>query len=360
MRGAADFEAQVEVLVEVARPVHSEAHQVAVHVVGLHSLVPEVETGGPPEIVRSGLRHDVHHHAGRLHFGAVGADLDLHLLEGVHVEVELRTAVRLVVGDVRPVQHVDVLSGEHPVAPERELVSGLGAPDVDAVRGYSGNLGDHRPGIPGVRDVLHHFLGEVEGHVRRLGLDHRRLAGHRDRLLDARDGELRVQGERGVRRDPDSFKHLRAEAAEREGDLVHPGRNVPEAKGAVSSGHRGTGTTEDVGPGDRHRDPGENAGRGVRHPALQGSRLFLGQNRRGKENKADTQEQTPHGEPPHISVPKPRARWPRCCRSGPTHAAATLGWAGGVAGNAWMMGPINPTPSVGYIRSEGWASNGQT
>ena len=43
--------------------------------------------------------------------------------------------------------------------------------------------------------------------------------------------------------------------------------------------------------------PGRDAGRGVRHPALQGSRLFLGVERRGKEKNSEKKKEMAHGNP---------------------------------------------------------------
>ena len=57
-------------------------------------------------------------HAGRHHLGAVRADGELHLLERLDVEIELRGAVVLVVGDVGAVEDVGVLARIDAVAAE--------------------------------------------------------------------------------------------------------------------------------------------------------------------------------------------------------------------------------------------------
>ena len=200
-------------------------------------------------------------------------------------------------------------------------------PDVDPVRGHAGHLRDHGPRVARVRDVLHHFLGEVEGHVGGLRLDDGRLPGDRDRLLERRDAQFGIEGERRVRGDADALVDLLAEPAEREGDLVHAGRNVREAVRPVTGGHRAPGSAEDVLPGDRHDGSGKHAGRGVGDPALQGARDLLGGERQGKEQGSEQEKKTSHGNLPQGSESR---------------------------------APENPTPPVGYIRSAGRASNAET
>ena len=80
------------------------------------------------------------------------------------------------------------------------------------------------------------FLGEVGAHRRRRGVDDRRRAGDRDRLLQRGDLQLLIDGQRLVDDDANALALDGLEAGELEVDVVDAWRQREEAIGAVGAG----------------------------------------------------------------------------------------------------------------------------
>ena len=151
-------------------------------------------------------------------------DLDLHLFERIDVEEKLRGAVAGVVGDVRAVQNVGVLTWIDAVPAKRDLVAGLGPADVDRAGGHAWRLRDHRPCVARVGHGLHQVLRKRETDIGRSGLDDRRCARDGDRLGEATHSEGRIKRERRRRLNSDIAVSLRAESGELECHAVNANR----------------------------------------------------------------------------------------------------------------------------------------
>ena len=89
------------------------------------------------------------------------------------------------------------------------------------------------------RDVLERLLIEVRARAGMRRVDHRRLAGDRDRLLQRSDAQLLFQLDGAPGFDADALAPNGREARHREGDGVDADRQVLEPVEALGVGGRG-------------------------------------------------------------------------------------------------------------------------
>ena len=149
------------------------------------------------EIVRAGLRRHVHDAtAGAPHFGVVGVDLDLHVLDRFNRRIG-RGAI-LQVGDREPVNEV-VVGAHRPAAHRHGRVPHLilHPVPVRVAACLDGRLQvRHEENAPaGRRNGLERFCVEDVAGRRVRRLDQWRLAGHRDRFLEGADLEHDVEAD---------------------------------------------------------------------------------------------------------------------------------------------------------------------
>ena len=226
---------------------------------------------------------------------------ELEVLEAAVVEVAGVPRGRL--GHVDPFEQRAVLVAEAEGL-ETGLGAGVRAAHVVALHLEAGGLGHRRPDVPGVRDVLEEFLGEVHAGGGGLHVHHRRLAGDGDRLFEGADLKGGVHRQGGVQRHLDVLPNHRAEAAERKADRVDPGGQRRERVGALASGnhhpfldHRRTRGSDRYAR--KHR-----SGRVARRPDEAASEL-LGAGRYGQRER-DSENREPGKSLSHESPPGER------------------------------------------------------
>ena len=225
-------------------------------VLGLEVVV-EADARG----VAAALADELRQHAGIRHLGRVAGRADEHLFERAVVKVEAgrRCAFR----------GVDAFD-QRTVLP-RVAIREVGrlrahrrAADVDAVQRHRRRGGQQRPHVARVRNRRQHLLVVVGLHARRRGVDHRRLAADRDRLLQRRDVEGDVDLGIEAERDAHAVAHDVLETGEFIGQPVFSGghRREPVEPRFIRDG-RQLADLRRAGGG--HRDAGKHAALGVLH-----------------------------------------------------------------------------------------------
>ena len=148
-------------------------------------------------------------HARRRHLGALADRPEEYFFERAVVDVEA--------GAGRALCRVDAFDEDAVLAAVAvRRVAGLRTgpvpADVDARHRDAGRHGEQRPQVARVRDLLQRFQLEVLLHASRRGVDDRRLARDRHRLLKRRDLQVDVDRRGEPHRDLDVLALQRVEA----------------------------------------------------------------------------------------------------------------------------------------------------
>ncbi len=252
--------------------------------VALQGIVVVVAEEVAVEFVAARLGDHVHDAARRVpELGLVAAGLDVHRLDELEVELLALEAV-LGAGGIDAVDVVDVLGAARAVDGDRRLVRVLRV----GVRGDAGGDLHHRGVVAAGRQRLDRPRVEVQADRGAGGVDHRRVAGHRDL---SREGGAQAGVELGVlaEGDADPLAGLGGEAVEVEGDRVVPRRQEIQVIAAVAVGHRRARPLEG-GAGRLDSDAGEHAAPLVGDPADDAAGGLGSGGRRGREEREKKSE----------------------------------------------------------------------
>ena len=275
--------------VDHLRRLDAELPQLGRQVFRLHAAAGVLRVDRRGEGVAPLARDRVDRGAARTVLGAHAGDLDLHLPDGVGVGdvagAGRRADVVLVPEAVerRPGARLAVI--EAVGALRRPGVAG--AAHVRPVLGEPGShLGDRlQPVVAHRQDfellgVEHRLLADG------LHVDHRRLAGDGDRLLDRADRHLGVDRRREPGADGDSVADDRGEAGQRERDRVVPERELHHAvqPGAVGERHL---RRAERGGGHIHGDARQDTSGVVGHLPGDAAELLRGRTARTQKNRAE-------------------------------------------------------------------------
>ena len=202
--------------------------QVVVDVARLSPLARVAGKAGPAERVAAGLRDDVEGRAAAVGLAEAARNGHLHFRGVRHVvQVPGHAATVAWRAHVHPVE-LDEAFGVPPAARREEVVDGRrAAPEAG---GLNRRNGRDVVAIASRRRKRAHDVS-VDDHLLARGLDvhHRRLAGHRDRLLEAAHSHLGANRHDAAARQLEAFAHDRGEAGQREGDLVGAGWQIGNA-----------------------------------------------------------------------------------------------------------------------------------
>ena len=264
---AADRGVEVVDDVELRHLVDAQAAYPLVDVVGL----PRARRAAPEEaaaVLVAALVRD--------HVDAQPAGLRLRPLTRGRVRRlgrEHRVQVGLVaaVADHRVDHHaVDLdggVGGVEPAAHHLGLLRAGGAPHVGLVHLDPRNQQRVRPHAAPGRNRLLRLAGQHLDALHLLHVDHRRLARHRDGLLDRADRHHRVEGQGHVGPEDELVAHLGAEAGQGERDRVHARPQVDDVVVAGGVGEDDARAFDEDGAGRFDRHPGEHAAGVVRDRA---------------------------------------------------------------------------------------------
>ena len=293
----AEIDVHVRDLLVVVRRVgrHAARGERRRYVRRLELVVREVAVRAALELVRAALEDQVvADAAGRL-LDVVPGGRDLHLIEGVEIEVGRRAAA--FVGDDDPVERPDgvaLMAFGDEAAHLARLVAG----DVHAVGDDPRYGSQQRPRIARRRNRLQIGRGHRRRRPHGARVDERRRRGHRHLLLDA--GELQRDGNLDARADDHGDVRPRElrEPADLDGDLVLARKHVEEPEAAVGGRHeRGQARRS----GERDGRAGHDAALVVFHDAGDAAALGrLGGRRQRRAGAEHYQEQgsSNHDRPP--------------------------------------------------------------
>ena len=237
--------------------------QRVVDVVADEALVLVVAVEHPAPIVAAALHRHHDERAGRGHLHVGPGRRRRELADRVVVEVEAGASLAL--------RRVDAV-GEHPVlvADAEALVAGLlalvRAADVEAAHPDPGRLPEHRPDVGGGRHVLQLLDAEVVHQRGGLQVDHRRVAGDRDRLGQGGQLQSRVDPNRSAPLDDHAFAHQGAEPGDLEHQIVVPAPERAEPVRPVDQRHGGLRGDERLAR-ERHRSSRHREALRIRHRA---------------------------------------------------------------------------------------------
>ena len=257
---------------------HAGRAELVGHVVGLHRLVVEVAPQAALELVGAALDDEVQTHAAGRLLDILAGRRDLDLFEVVIVEIGRRRPGRGHVGDDDAVERPDGVLRTRALRRKVRLLSGLVAADVHAVDEDAGHRPHQRERIARGRDLGQLVRREVGGRAGRSRVDHRRLAGHRDRFRDRRHFERERQFDGATHGDNHVVAHHGGESLELGGDLVGAGRQIEEAVSAAGVGDERLGGVDTLN-GDV--DAGQHAALFVADGAADRPALNLRNRRRG-------------------------------------------------------------------------------
>ncbi len=178
------------------------------------------------EPVAALARNHVQADATGLRVGANARGLVADLLVHRVVEVALDRAVALQPVDHHAVDQHRVLRRAHPVRRHVGLLHRARAARVGQAQVDADDQLTHALNRPAGRDRVDRFAVQHLCVHRRRHVDHRRVAGDRDRLLEGADAQVGVQRHRELGRQRDALSPDRRESGQREGDDVGAGTEV--------------------------------------------------------------------------------------------------------------------------------------
>ena len=269
------------------------------NVLALHPVALVVLIDLALEFVAARLAEHLALHAWCRHLGALADRAEEHFLERAVVDVEAGAA-----GAFRRVDAFD----EHAVLPRvavrrvAALRAGAIAADVEAVHRHRRRRREERPEVARVRNPLQRLELEVLLNARVRRIDHRRIAGDRDGLLQRRDRELDVDRRAEAHRNLDVFALQSVEARQLERDRIRAGRQRGESIIAAGIRHRRLHAHHrGAGDGDRHSR--QHAAARIRHFPVDRTRgaraAALGERRTGRQpahsqQRDENLKTTPH------------------------------------------------------------------
>ena len=285
----------------------------AAGVVGLQVLAAAAVERRAMERVATGLRHDVHHHAGGFRFAepSRGRERDLRGVADIDREPRGLIASRRV-ADVEAVDgHAALVVA---AAVNRELRRRGTGRHVVGVGDDARHHDDHRVVAAHRRDRLEDVVAQHRLAPGALHVDDRALAGDGDRLLERADAHLGVdrRGERSGQLD--AFAPEGAEPGQREVDGVGSGPEILDAVLAGAVADRGADFLDEGRTARFNGDARENRARRVSDGAGDDGLCDGGG---GKQRETDPDCQGPD-ETTHLAPPRPGGLTTRVSGAKPT------------------------------------------
>ena len=264
-------ERKVEILevVQIGRHRETSRPQVGIGVLAPQMLVGVGDDGLAGEAVASLFGNHVDGDPTALRLRRAGDDLVHHVLNGTLVVIEagdVSGAERA--GDVHAVDLDGEVGRQPSVRDNRPLPHLRPSSDIEPTGQLGPEGGDGRGDAliaPPRRQHVDLLLAEDGAALRALDVDERRSAGHRDGLLERADPQLRVDRGREVRLQDDVLAHERAEARQREGDLVGAGPEVLDSIAPAPVRDAGAHLLDQGGAGRFNRDTGQHPAGRVGH-----------------------------------------------------------------------------------------------
>src|SRR5262249_24297778 len=173
----------------VGRAEQEPRRQILLDVLADHRVVLEVLVDLALEFVAARFAEHLALHARRRHFGALTDRAEEYFFERAVVDVEAGAARAFGRGDAL---YDDAVLAAVTVGAVAGLRAGAVAADVDARHADRRRHREQRPQVARVGNLLELFELEVLLHARRGGVDDRRIAGDRHRLLQRCDRELHI------------------------------------------------------------------------------------------------------------------------------------------------------------------------
>ncbi len=182
----------------------------------------------------------------------------------------------------------------------------------------AGRLRHRCPDVARVRDVLHQLLGEAGADVGVLHVHHRRFSRDRQRLFDAGEGHLGVDGDGRGQTDSDLLTANRLKPGKLEHQRVDARGKRREPVAAIGPGYGDLRLDE-----SRTRDgdgyTGENSSRVVRHRSVDAAAKLLGTGGACGNRQSDEQASQKPAGPLHNTDPSCGSEY--CLRLSNCHAS---------------------------------------